>query len=341
MDSALKKIVAGVDHYQVVFTMPDDLSSLALGNRRAIFNLLFHSAWKSLKQVLENEQAYEAAALMVLHTWNQKQEGHVHVHAAVPGGGPSLKEPGEWKNAVPPTHERQDRWWLVDADDLRHEFRKQFLKGLRLLHTKGELKLEGDWADLQDKAAFETFLAPMEAKSWVTYIEPPPTESSQPSDIVKYLARYLTGGPISDGRLVSVENGWVTFTARTGKTHGGSDEIEEVELPAEEFVRRWCLHILPKGFTKTRGFGGWSNHHSRRYVTECRELRQQVDEQSGIEATSQNQTTDEDDDVRTGPPCPTCGGELERVERVHRTSWRDIFNGDACPQWYTFREAAG
>ena len=125
------------------------------------------------------------------------------------------------------------------------EFRKQFLKGLRLLHPKNQLKLEGDWAYLQDDDAFEEFLKPLESKSWVTYIQPPPTESSQPADIVKYLARYLTGGPISDHRLVSYENGQVTFTARTGTTQGGSDEIEKVSLPVQEFVRRWCLHILP------------------------------------------------------------------------------------------------
>jgi hypothetical protein len=107
-----------------------------------------------------------------------------------------------------------------------------------------------------------------------------------------------------------------------------------------DFVRRWCLHILPKGFTKTRGYGGWSNHHSRRYVEECRELRQQSDP-AGVEATSAHQTMDEDDDVPTGPPCPVCGSELERLERVHRTSWRDIFHSDACPSWYSFREAPG
>ena len=340
----MKKIVSGVDFYQVVFTMPDRLASLALGNRRQIFNLLFHAAWKSLKKVLEDEQAYEAAAAMVLHTWNQHMDGHVHLHAVVPGGGPSLNEPGTWKNAVPPPYERPDRWWLVDADDLRHEFRKQFLKGLRLLHRKKELKLTGDWSHLQDKAAFDEFLAPLKEQSWVTYIKPPPTESSQPSDIVKYLARYLTGGPISDGRLVNYQDGQVTFTARTGKTHGGSDEIEEVELPAEEFVRRWCLHILPRGFTKTRGFGGWSNHHSRRYVKECRELRQQVDA-AGVEVSSLQETTDEDADQLSGPPCPVCGGAPEfgyiTPAAVHRTSWRDIFDSDDCPKWYKFRECPG
>lgn len=334
VDAATKKLIAGVDYYQVVFTLPDDLSALALGNRREMFNLLFQAAWKSLKKVLEDEQQYEAAASLVLHTWNQHQEAHVHLHAIVPGGGPSLTTPGTWKNAVPPPHERAGRWWLVDADNLRREFRDTFLTGLRRLHAKGELRLTGDWSHLQDAAEFAAFLAPLETKSWVTYIQPPPTESSQPQDIVKYLARYLTGGPMSDARLVSYTDGMVTFTARTGTTHGGSDETEEVELSGAEFVRRWCLHILPRGFTKTRGYGGWSNHHSKRYVAECREMTQQP-------MNAPDTRSEPDAAEPTGPSCPVCGGELARLERVHRTSWRDIFSGSDCPWWYTFREAPG
>ena len=356
----MKKIVEGVDYYQVVFTLPAELSSLALGNRRVIFNLLFHAAWKSLKKVVEDEQGYEAAASMVLHTWNQKLDAHVHLHAVVPGGGPSLantelgasdvdrrsdsprpRRPGRlgWKNAVPPPHERSTRWWLVDADVLRLEFRDEFLKGLRRLHTKGELKLEGEWSHLQDKAAFKTFLSPLQTKSWVTYIQPPPTESSQPADIVKYLARYLTGGPISDARLLSHKHGKVTFTARKGTTHGGGDEVEEVELPTLEFVRRWCLHILPHGFTKTRGYGGWSNHHCQRYVAECRKL---CPEQPTANPTANAPgDTDTSPETPSGRRCPTCDGKLELIERVHRTSWRDIFSGEDCPSWNTFREAPG
>ena len=335
----MKKIVEGVDYYQVVFTMPAELSSLALGNRRVIFTLLFHAAWKALKKVLEDEQAYEAAALMVLHTWNQHLDGHVHLHAVVPGGGPSLKYPGTWKNAVPPPHERSSRWWLVDADVLRVEFRDTFLKGLRRLHANGKLKLEGEWAYLQDEAAFEALLSPLQTKSWVTYIQPPPTESSQPADIVKYLARYLTGGPISDARLLKYEHGKVTFTARKGTTHGGSGEVEEVELPAVEFVRRWCLHILPQGFTKTRGYGGYSNHHRKRYVSACRKLSPEKPH-ANPSATAPN-NTDAALDSPSGRRCPTCDGELELIERVHRTSWHDIFTGPDCPSWNTFREAPG
>jgi len=337
----MKKLVDGVAYYQVVFTLPAELSALALGNRRVMFTLLFHAAWKSLKQVLEDEQAYEAAASMVLHTWNQHLDAHVHVHAVVPGGGPSLKKPGTWQHAIPPPHERQDRWWLVDADVLRVEFRDTFLNGLRRLHTRGELKLEGDWSHLQGKAAFDEFLSPLESKSWVTYIQPPPTESSAPSDIVKYLARYLTGGPISDARLMKYEDGRVTFTARTGTTHGGSDETEEVELPAQEFVRRWCLHILPPGFTKTRCYGGWSNHHSTRYVAECRDLLPSADDVARGEALCAEASPDVADAESRGRRCPTCDGELELIERVHRTSWRDIFSGSDCPSWNTFRERPG
>ena len=92
-------LLPDVDHYQVVFTIPDNLSSLTLGNRREMFNLLFRSAWQSLKTVIADEQQYEAAASMVLHTWNQKLDSHIHVHAVVPGGGPSLSHPGEWKKS--------------------------------------------------------------------------------------------------------------------------------------------------------------------------------------------------------------------------------------------------
>ncbi len=221
VDTMRPLLLPGVDMFQVVFTIPDTLSSLTLGNRREMFRLLFHAAWQALKTVLEKEQQFEAAAAMVLHTWNQHLESHVHLHAVVPGGGPSLKNPDEWKSPTPPPHRRQDRWWLVDAEDLRAEFRKRFLTGLRRLHAERRLRLDGDWSPLREVDNFEAFLAPLEAQQWVTYIEPPP-ETSQPEDVVKYLARYLTGGPISDRRLVSHDGRQVVFTARKGTTHAAA-----------------------------------------------------------------------------------------------------------------------
>lgn len=324
--------------------MPDELSSLTLGNRRVMFNLLFRSAWESLQTVVEDEQKFEVAAAMVLHTWNQKLDAHVHVHAVVPGGGPSLKRAGTWKAAQPPPHICRDRkssagapGWLCDADDLRFEFRTRFLAGLRRLRAKGELKLDNDWQHLRDKDAFETFLAPLERKPWVTYIQTPPSEASQPADVAKYLARYLTGGPISNRRIIAHDGRSVTFTARTGTTHGGSDETKDVDLPVLEFLRRWCLHILPSGFSRSRRFGGWSPRHRERYVAECRQLLRM--KESGSEPVET--FVDSAEDLSSSRSCPTCGEALECVEVVFRTSWPDVFNSAFCPAWYRTRERGG
>lgn len=308
-------LLPGVDFYQVVFTLPDNLSSLALGNRREMFRLLFH--------------------------------------AVVPCGGPSLKHPEQWKTTVPPAHERQNRCWLVDADELRRRFRDCFLSGLRTLHANDRLKLYGDWSHLRDGDRFEEFLAPLEAKSWVTYIEPPP-QGSRAEDVVKYLARYLTGGPISDRRLVDYDGRNVTFTARVGKTHGGSDETEDVTVSALEFVRRWCLHILPSGFTKSRRFGGWSSRHRDRYLATCKTLlcldanddamndeRRDESDRGSETVSSSEPTASSEITASKRRPCPVCGEDLERLEFVHRISWRDIFSSNDCPTWYRVREPSG
>ena len=165
----------------------------------------------------------------------------------------------------------------------------------------------------------------------MTYIEAPPNAASQPADVVKYLARYLTGGPISDWRITEYNGRDVTFTARTGDTHGGSDETEEVSLPVVQFVRRWCLHILPSGFSRSRRVGGWSPRHRKRYVEECRRIRQADSGQSPPAEVADDNSNELADAASPSRLCPSCGGPLELV---FRTSWRDIFSSDACPAWY-------
>jgi len=183
-------------------------------------------------------------------------------------------------------------------------------------------------------------MTPLESRTWVTYIEPPP-ETSRPEDVVKYLARYLTGGPISDRRLVSYDGRQVVFTARKGTTHGGSDETEKVTLSADEFVRRWCLHILPAGFTKSRRFGGWSSPHRERYLAQCHRLRaEQAEVGAGLSEPFVFDTAACPVE-QCERPCPTCGQGLERLESIHRTSWRDIFSSDARPAWYRTRDRGG
>jgi len=356
LESTSELLLPGVTYFQVVFTIPDKLSSLALGNREAIYDLLFRSAWKTLRDVIADEQQFEAAAVMVLHTWNQKLEAHAHVHALVPGGGPSLTGDRRWiksrrvgKGVRTQLPERPAGCcaqlspdpvsnYLVDSEELKSEFRDNFLAGLRGLHASGKLKLTGDWEFLQDKAAFDDWLKPLESVTWVAYIEPPPYENCPPEQVAKYLARYLTGGPISDRRIVSHENGFVTFLARVGKRTGGDDEVEPIRLHGAEFVRRWCLHILPKGYTKTRRFGGYWSGHRERYLAESRELLESggvVAAPSEAPASSLSAPVSDADaiDDRT-PCCPHCAAKMQWIGFERKESWRIIMHSGLRPHWY-------
>ena len=348
-------------YFQVVFTIPDKLSSLALGNREEIYNLLFRSAWNTLKQVVESEQQFEAAAVMVLHTWNQKLDAHAHVHALVPGGGPSLTGDRRWiksqrvgKGVRTQLPERPAGCcaqlspdpvsnYLVDSEELKSEFRDNFLAGLRRLHVSGKLHLTGDWEFLQDKAAFDDWLQPLESVTWVAYIEPPPYENCPPEQVAKYLARYLTGGPISDRRIVSNENGCVTFLARVGKKTGGDDAVEPIRLSGPEFVRRWSLHILPKGYTKTRRFGGYWNGHRERYLAECRELLAAAAVEPGAvvepaeppsSAVSTPAALIAELESDTTPCCPKCKAKMRWIGFERKESWRIIMHSILRPYWY-------
>ena len=346
-ESASSLLLDGVTCFQVVFTMPDRLSALALGNRREMCNLLFRSAWEALREVITNEQGFEPAAQMVLHTWNQWLESHFHVHAVVPGGGPALSGQRRWihsqkPGAKPRRATKRPKPYLVNANTLRTVYRKTFLAGLVKLHAAGDLKLEGDeWGHLQNVAAFESFLEPLFQKEWVVFIQRPPTtqngQPSQPDSVVKYLARYLTGGPISERRLVSHERGQVTFLARSGNETGGSQQQVPVTLSGVEFVRRWCLHIPPKHFVKTRRFGGYSNYHRERYLAECRDLLGMTKsvEPTTTDITPQkpNETTPDEQDARA-PECSLCGKRMECVSRESRPSWRDIMSSSFRPRWY-------
>lgn len=126
LTSTSQLLLPGITYFQVVFTIPDKLSSLALGNREEMYDLLFRAAWKTLKAVIADEQLFEAAAVMVLHTWNQKLEAHTHVHALVPGGGPALTGDRRWINSRRPDVKHCDGKYLVDSEELKSEFRDNF-----------------------------------------------------------------------------------------------------------------------------------------------------------------------------------------------------------------------
>jgi hypothetical protein len=221
---------------------------------------------------------------------------------------------------------------------LREQFRKAFLKGLRGLHRRGELKLEAEWSHLCESAAFDDFLQPLEETNWVAHITPPP-ENSTPEHVLKYLARYLTGGPISDRRLISAEHGQVTFWARSGTRPGGDSSGQPYTLKGCEFVRRWSLHILPHGYTKTRRFGGFSNCHRQRYLTASRELLPTGMAAAATASTATDEVTAEPDEVSTAEsllerPCPHCQAMMRCVAETPRPGWFVVLRSPHRPRWY-------
>jgi hypothetical protein len=348
LESTGELIFDGVDHFQVVFTLPDRLSSLALGNRRELYDLLFASSWKALRKTIIEEQHYDPAALMVLHTWNQKLEAHAHVHAVVPGCGPAI-DGSRLAFAKRDSDEDSIGSYLVDAETLRDSFRDAFIAGLRSLYRRKKLKLGGPFEHLQQAEAWDSFLESLTSISWVSFIQPPPKigkdRAAQSADnVLKYLARYLSGGPIGESRIVSTTGDNVTFMARSGEVTGGDAKQVPMTLSQVEFTRRWCLHILPRGYTRTRRFGGWSNTRRKEYLTRFKMLLTESGVLSPAAADSDpadesrptfpNGDSPESTDSVDHGTCPTCGAALIPHSESRKPSWKSVMSSPDRPCWY-------
>lgn len=321
-------LLPGVNYFQVVFTLPDVLSPLLLGHRRETYALLMRTAWRALRDVLREQQGIEPAALLVLHTWNQELDHHPHVHAVVPGGGPS-RDATRWITTRHPRHRRRTKPYLVDNRLLGRKFREHFCAGLLRLHRQGLVKFAPPLLPGVDEPDFAEWLRRIARQDWNVFIEAPP-ENSQPQHLVKYLARYLTGGPICDRRLIAHADGHVTFWARS-KSKSTGNPSRPFRLPGIEFVRRWSLHILPKGFTKSRRYGGFSGRHCQSYLQRCRQLLQLADAELELSSNSPRQ----DNLPETPRKCPHCDGQLTCIVTTRRRSWRDLFHDySTCPVWY-------
>ena len=203
----------------------------------------------------------------------------------------------------------------MDNALLGRAFREKFADGFRSLAEAGKLRLEGEWAWLREPRARGAWLAELTQSDWNVFIEGPPHGKSDPAQVLKYLARYMTGGPISDGRIIRDENDYVTFWARSQDKAAGNPS-RPFELRGKEFVRRWAMHILPKGYTRSRSFGGYHGSKRQDYLDRCRELL-------GM-ATPPSPPSPERIEV-SAPHCPRCEIEMHCIGQQRRPSWRDVF----------------
>jgi hypothetical protein len=337
---ASRLLLPGVVYYQVVFTLPSELSQLALANRQELADLLTDSAWKSLSKNIKDEQDYDPAAIAVLHTWNQRLDSHWHVHLLVPGEGPGIKRPGWRKSQAPPEAKNSDGYYLVDAERLGSKYRQRAIARLKRLRQAGKLKFGGKFEYLRQDENWDAFIKQLESISWSVHIQPPPQQTSSADQVVKYLTRYLTGGPISDQRIVAADYRKVTFLAREGVRSGGDRKQVPITLSVKEFVQRWCLHIQPEQLTKTRYFGGWSNQRHAEYTARCRQLlaeaqgRDANEQATGCDSIGQGECTTGESVLA----CPHCGeSELELISQSAKPSWKELLWRDSasCPWWYS------
>jgi hypothetical protein len=290
-----------VPYHHVVFTLPQEVAELASWNAVLVYGLLFDSASATLREVSANSKRLGAqvGVLAVLHTWGQNLHHHPHVHCVVTGGGLSCNERGQV--------DERPRWvscrpgFFLPVRVLSRLFRGKFLAGLRTLFLEGKLRLGGRFTRLGTATEFAAWLSPLRDKEWVVYAKAP---FGGPAQVLKYLARYTHRVAISNRRLVDLSEDEVTFRYKDYANH---HEQKLLTLSAEEFLRRFVQHVLPKGFVKIRHYGLLANRY--------REERLQAARRLLLVVLVMSVTTTQDPEpcasVEPTKPvcCPQCGGK--------------------------------
>jgi hypothetical protein len=282
-----------VPYFHVVFTLPHELSGLALQNKKLVYDLLFRATAETLIEIAADPKHLGAKIgfLAVLHTWGQNLQHHPHLHCVIPAGGLAL-ENAHWIRA--PTS------FFLPVRVLSKVFRGKFVDGLQRLFRAHKLGFHGSLRSLADSKQFRKFLRQLFRKDWVVYAKRP---FRGPEYVLQYLARYTHRVAISNHRLIAFEDGKVSFRYRD-YAHGSKKR--KMTVSADEFLRRLLLHVLPRGFVKIRHFGFLANRSRTRLVAICRELLS-----DGPLVCSP---------TRVAPPrqwtCPSCGATMVVVERL-------------------------
>jgi hypothetical protein len=270
---------------------------LALQNKKFIYSLLLRASAETLLEVAQDPRhlGAEIGFFSVLHTWNQKLNAHPHVHCVIPAGGLSLDH----------THWIKSRSrFFLSIRVLRRVFRGKFVAALKQAFQNGQLKFPGNLALLAQPKTFAAWLRPLFRKDWVVYAKRP---FGGPEYVLQYLGRYTHRVAISNHRLVSFGEGKVTFRWRDS-VHNNEQKL--MTLALDEFLRRFLLHLLPKGFVRIRNFGFLANRRRATLLPLCFRLLGATQEPPAEQDLSS--TRDSHDLWR----CPKCGGPMVVIERL-------------------------
>jgi hypothetical protein len=306
--AAEQALLLPVPYFHVVFTLPHALNPLIRTNRRRLYGLLFRLAARTLRTFAHDPRhlGAELAVTMVLHTWGQTLEEHYHVHCIVSGGGLSLD--GRSWVPLPPGQTKCRRPFLSAVTALSRVFRGKFIAALQRARRRGTLRYLGQSAALVEPAPWETLIATLWQHDWVVYAKPP---FGSPQQVLKYLSRYTHRVALSNQRLLGVAHGVVRFEYHDYADH---NQRKEMELPATEFLRRFLLHVVPKGFMRIRHYGITANRRRQQKLARCRELLGTTPGPPAATPLPAQADTAAATPQDSSPRCPRCGASLRIVE---------------------------
>jgi hypothetical protein len=288
-----------VPYFHVVYTLPAAIRDIAYQNKAVIYDLLFKAAAEATLTIAADPKRLGAriAITAVLHSWGSAMTHHPHVHMVVPGGGLS-PDGSKWIACRP-------RYFLP-VEVLSALFRRLFLEMLVAAHD--HLQFFGDHVRLTDKAAFDAYLKPLREIDWVVYAKEP---FAGPKQVLRYLSRYTHRVAISNRRLVSAGENGVTFKYKDYRIEGPG-RYKTMTLATGEFIRRFLIHVLPKGFHRIRHYGLLASGNRVATIARARQLLAAPSRPKQPE-TSQAAAADEPHVLPR--PCPCCGGRMIIIER--------------------------
>ena len=293
-----------VGYFHLVFTLPKPIADIAYQNQREIYNLLMRASADTVIKIAADPKhlGAQVGITSVLHTWGSAMTHHPHVHMIVPGGG-LASDGSAWVPCRPN--------FFLSVRVLSRLFRRLFLERLAKLHTAGKLRFFNDHADLADPAAFDAFLAPLRKIDWVVYAKEP---FAGPKAVLAYLSRYTHRVAISNSRLLRMDQRGVTFRVKNYRVDGAR-RYTTMTLATEEFIRRFLVHVLPKGQHRIWHYGFLGNGRRAANIEKIRELlNAKAPDQ---EQNRQHTTADDHDQPRAlALPCPHCGGRLIIIESL-------------------------
>ncbi len=258
------KEVLPTPYYHVVFTIPHLLNDLALYNKKFFYDILFEASSKTLKELSSNPKYLGAkmGILGTLHTWGQTIINHLHTHYIVPGGGLAVGKDGKERWVELPKKDK----FLFPKKVMSDLFRGKFIALLKKEYYSGRLKLPDTQAELRDNRLFEMFIDQVVNRRWNVFAKQP---FSGPAEVLMYIGRYTHRVAISNHRILSIDKGEVSFEYKDYKDEA---KVKIMTLPAHEFIRRFLLHVLPKGYHKIRMFGFLANSCRAKNVEKVRNL---------------------------------------------------------------------